>query len=92
MGRRLNIPYLFKLAQQIHSIEVALERILYKNCLFCGALLTEPKEFCNRACQRAFFKWKQKFYIKPGTIKIRPKKKDESWEEYHEYLKSLKIW
>ncbi len=92
MASRLAIPYLFKLAAQIHSTEVALERILYKNCLYCGKTLSEPKEFCSRACQRAFFKWKFKNYIKPGTLKIRPKKKDESWQEYHEYLKSLKVW
>ena len=93
MTKCLSIPYLFHVAKQIGSYQAALEKIRFKRCLYCGKELRgSEKEFCNRACKRAYFKWRSMNSERVGIIKIRPKRRDETWEEYHNYLKTLKVW
>jgi len=94
MTKKYPIPYLFEVAKQLGSYQVALEKIRFKRCLYCGRHLdeSEEKEFCSRACKRTFYKWRGINSQQVGTIKIRPKRRDETWEEYHDYLNSLKVW
>ena len=95
MTKKYPTPYLFELARQVGSYQVALDRIRFERCLYCGKELKgwKMREFCNRSCMRKFFKWRAAVSQETvGTINIRAKRKDETWEEYHEYLKSLKVW
>jgi len=92
MARVTRMPYLIVLTLQYNSFEKALHEIRYRKCLFCGNPISGGKEFCSRGCMRSFMKWRKQASTSIGTIVIRGKRKDETWEEYHEYLESLKLW
>ncbi len=92
MTKKYPTPFIFELAKQIGSYQTALDQIRFKQCLYCGRALNEDKDFCSRACKRTFYKWRSLNSSEVGTIKIRAKRRDETWEEYHEYLSSLKTW
>ena len=63
-----------------------------------------PRKFCSRSCKYQYdnFERTRKQIIRLeeetelsqglGTIYIRPKYSGESWQQYHQYLQSLKPW